>query len=43
MRWAGQVACWRRFKESDNLKDLDADGRIILKLILEEEDGREWT
>jgi len=36
MRWAEQVACWRSFKASDHSKELDVDGRIILKLILEE-------
>jgi len=42
IRWAGHVApmgkvevhtgfCWRDPRERDHLKDLDVDGRIILK------------
>jgi hypothetical protein len=52
MRWAGHVACmgdrrgayrvwWGDLKETDHLKDLSIDGRIILKWILNKWDG--WT
>jgi hypothetical protein len=30
-------------KERDHLEDLDVDGRILFKCMLEEEDGVIWT
>jgi hypothetical protein len=47
MRWAGHVACiWEmnaykclvgKLKEADHFGDLDIDGRIILKWIIEKQ------
>jgi hypothetical protein len=34
---------WGILKESDHLEDLEMDGRIILKCILRQVDGRMWT
>jgi len=34
---------WENLKERDNLEDLHIDGRIILKLILNECNVRMWT
>jgi hypothetical protein len=33
----------RNLSERDHLKDLSRDGRIILKWILKNSDGRAWT
>jgi hypothetical protein len=34
---------WGSEKESDSQKDLDVGGRIILRSILEKENGVAWT
>jgi hypothetical protein len=34
---------WGDTRERDNLEDLDVDGRIILKLILNKWDGEAWA
>jgi hypothetical protein len=50
MRWAGHVAgmmtrgmyrgiWWEGQKETDNYKEVDADGRLILRWILENPNG----
>jgi hypothetical protein len=54
MRWAGHVACvgerrvahtfwWESLRVRDYLKDLDSDGRIILKWIFKKWVVEAWT
>jgi hypothetical protein len=54
MRWAGQVAhmrqnkthigfWWKPQKERAQEEDQDVERRIMLKLVLEKEDGVVWT
>jgi hypothetical protein len=37
-----QVSLWGNLKERDDFENLDVDGRIILKLILNKLVGRPW-
>jgi hypothetical protein len=51
--WAGYVAAcwksgmytgfWRSQKKRDRFEDIDIGGKIILKWILERQDGAVWT
>jgi hypothetical protein len=35
--------CWRSLKERDYSKEIGVDGKLILKWIVKEQDGRSWN
>jgi hypothetical protein len=37
------VLWWENLKKGDHLKELVADGTIMIEWLLKEQDGRQWT